>query len=176
MSSITLRRLLISLIGILLGVVALQSFKSYVPEVIFSQNLPEEAEVFGDQIVSNRPVDVSALRAKPLFSQSRRAAVLASVSTSSQVSSKTAAQPKRVRAPVLKLVGVVGAGEERIAVFSGSGPGMKRKRIGQRLGKWLVDDVQPNHVVLKKDGQVKTYRLQGSKALKGAVSVTSILE
>lgn len=176
MSSIILRRLLISSTGILLGVVALQFFRSYVPEVVFSQNLPEEVEIFGRQIVSNRPVDVSVLRAKPLFSQSRRATVIASVPTSSQVLSKTAAQLKRVRAPVLKLVGVVGAGEERIAVFWGGGSGVRRKRIGQKLGKWLVDDVQPNHVVVKKGGQVKTYRLQRSKPVKGAASVILILD
>lgn len=174
MSSSVLRFFLIFLCVVLTGGIVVQSGRSYVPTV---PSLPNDAGMtafFGGQAEILQRVDVTMLKEKPLFSQSRRPESTSLISAAKLGLQKAAAHPKKASTPIFKLIGVVGVEADRVAVFSIDGQDVKRKRIGQNLAQWSIQDIRPDQVVLLREGQKKVFRLLEQKGVKGEILATPV--
>jgi hypothetical protein len=60
------------------------------------------------------------------------------------------------------LVGVVGEGTKRTALFQ-QGAGFKEVKAGEQLNDgWVVQEIQPNQAIMKKGSQTRTVSLGGN--------------
>jgi hypothetical protein len=99
--------------------------------------------------VAPRPAAYAAIAERPLFAPSRRAPAQAEADASP------------LPPPAVALIGVVGRGEERLAMMRAEDGATLRLSPGQSVGGWVVARIDPRRVTLRR-GEAEHVALLGA--------------